>query len=279
MSTTTQAITPGITPGQPKIIAYLRVSQGDQDVENQKFGILEYANRLGFSNVIYIEDVITSRVYWKARKIGQIILSLNRGDILLASETTRLGRSSLEVLEIQQEILERFAILHIVKEGIVIGNAGQTDIERILQKTVLGLLGSMGEMERAFISNRTREALQKKKAEGVVLGRPTGGETVWELDRKYKQLLDLMKKGISVTNMLKLVADDNEKPQTNAMFYLWTKRWNITPIGFMSKATDEQKATYLKEIEAARPKIKAFLDHMETKKNKKLPAVNSLMSE
>ena len=47
----------------PKVIAYLRVSQGDQDVENQKFGILEYANKLGLTNVDFIEDVITSRVY------------------------------------------------------------------------------------------------------------------------------------------------------------------------------------------------------------------------
>jgi putative DNA-invertase from lambdoid prophage Rac len=267
---------PTITPGKPKIIAYLRVSQGNKDVENQKIEILEYANKLGFSNVIYFEDVITSRVHWKARYIGQIILTLKRGDVLIVSETTQLGRSSLEVLEIQQEILERFAILHIVKENIVIGNAGQTEIERILQKTVLGLLGNVGEMERAFISKRTKDALQKKKAEGVVLGRPTGGETVWELDRKYNPLLDLMKKGISVTNMLKLIADDGEKPQTNAMFYLWTKRWDIKPIGFMSKASETEIATYFQQIDAARPKIKEFLERMEGKKKHPAAAVNNL---
>jgi len=149
-----------------KVTAYLRVSQGDQDVENQKFGILAYANKIGLSSIIFVEDVITSRVNWKARKIGDIVTNLGQGDILLVSEATRLGRSSLEVLEIQQEVLARFAILHIVKENIIIGNTGQTEIERILQKTLLALLGSMGEMERAFISRRTKEALDKKKAEG-----------------------------------------------------------------------------------------------------------------
>jgi len=254
----------------PKVIAYLRVSQGDQDVENQKFGILEYANKLGLTNVDFIEDVITSRVYWKARKIGDTINSLERGDILLVSETTRLGRSSLEVLEIQQEILTRFAILHIVKENIIIGNTGQTEIERILQKTLLGLLGSMGEMERAFISKRTKEALDKKKADGVVLGRPKGVDTIWTLDRKYKQMLDLMKKGISIPNMLKIVADEGEKPQMPKMFYLWARRWNIEPIGIMSQASDAEIATYFQQIDEARPKIKAFLEQMENKKSAKV---------
>jgi len=254
----------------PKVIAYLRVSQGDQDVENQKFGILEYANKLGLTNVNFIEDVITSRVYWKARKIGDIINSLERGDILLVSETTRLGRSSLEVLEIQQEVLTKFAILHIVKENILIGNAGQTNIEQIIQKTMLSLLGNMGEMERAFISKRTKEALDKKKADGVVLGRPKGGDTIWTLDRKYKQMFDLMKKGISIPNMLKIVADEGEKPQTTKMFHLWIKRWNIKPIGIMSQASETEIANYFQQIDETRPKIKAFLERMESKKSAKV---------
>jgi len=254
----------------PKVIAYLRVSQGDQDVENQKFGILEYANKLGLTNVDFIEDVITSRVYWKARKIGDIINSLERGDILLVSETTRLGRSSLEVLEIQQEVLTKFAILHIVKENILIGNAGQTNIEQIIQKTMLSLLGNMGEMERAFISKRTKEALDKKKADGVVLGRPKGGDTIWTLDRKYKQMFDLMKKGISIPNMLKIVADEGEKPQTTKMFHLWIKRWNIKPIGIMSQASETEIANYFQQIDETRPKIKAFLERMESKKSAKV---------
>ena len=254
----------------PKVIAYLRVSQGDQDVENQKFGILEYANKLGLTNVDFIEDVITSRVYWKVRKIGDIINSLERGDILLVSETTRLGRSSLEVLEIQQEVLTKFAILHIVKENILIGNAGQTNIEQIIQKTMLSLLGNMGEMERAFISKRTKEALDKKKADGVVLGRPKGGDTIWTLDRKYKQMFDLMKKGISIPNMLKIVADEGEKPQTTKMFHLWIKRWNIKPIGIMSQASETEIANYFQQIDETRPKIKAFLERMESKKSAKV---------
>jgi len=102
------------------------------------------------------------------------------------------------------------------------------------------------------------------------LGRPKGGDTIWTLDRKYKQMFDLMKKGISIPNMLKIVADEGEKPQTAKMFHLWIKRWNIKPIGIMSQASESEIATYFQQIEEARPKIKAFLERMESKKSAKV---------
>lgn len=242
------------------ITAYLRVSQGDQDVENQKFGILEYANRLKLSGINFVEDVITSRVHWRERKIGEIISKMKSTDILLAAETTRLGRSALEVLEIQKDVIEKGGIIHIVKENIVVGNSGQTEIERIIQKTMLSLLGNMGEMERAFISKRTKEALAKKKAEGVKLGRPAGVDTVRILDQHYKQIFDLMKKGVSVPQILKIIAAEGEKPATPQTFYSWIDKWGIKPIGFMSKANDAEIRQYFAQIDAARPKIKDFLE-------------------
>lgn len=247
----------------PNITAYLRVSQGDQDVENQKFGILQYANKMNFSGIVFVEDVITSKVHWKERKIGNIVKNMKNGDILLAAETTRLGRSALEVLEIQKDVIEKGGIIHIVKENIVIGNNGQTDIERIIQKALLSLLGNMGEMERAFISKRTREALAKKKAEGATLGRPKGVETVRELDYHYKQVFDLMKKGVAIPQILKIIAPEGQKPMTNQTFYLWIEKWGIDPIGFISKADDSKIRKYFDQIEAARPKIKAFLEKHE----------------
>jgi len=108
------------------------------------------------------------------------------------------------------------------------------------------------------------------------LGRPIGAETIWTLDRKYKQMLDLMKKGISVASMLKLVADEGEKPPGNSMFYLWAKRWNIEPIGNMSQASEADIATYFKQIDEARPKIKAFLERMEGRGKKPAAEVNNL---
>lgn len=247
------------------VIAYLRVSQGNKDVEKQKFVIIEYASQLDLTNITFVQDVVSSRTHWKGRKIGEVVSNLNYGDILIAAETTRLGKNALEVLEIQQEVLARSAILHIVKENIVIGNLGQTENERILQKITVDFLNNMSRVERAFTSKYTKDALEKKKAEGVKLGRPKGSESVWMLDYHYKQVFELMKKGIAVPQILKVIADEGEKPLTNQIFYLWIRKWGIEPIGFFSKADERSIQKYFDQIEAARPKIKAFLEKHDKK--------------
>ena len=67
----------------PKYYAYLRVSRDGQDPENQKYGLLEYANAKGFAP-LQIEEEIASRAKdWRKRKLGAIIEKAERGDVLL----------------------------------------------------------------------------------------------------------------------------------------------------------------------------------------------------
>lgn len=188
-----------------KTIAYIRVSTTDQDVANQKHGILEYANRAGITGIEFVEDTVSSRVEWHDRKIGKIISDMRAGDILLVSEATRLGRSPLEVLEMQRDIVRKSCIVHIIKENLVIGISGKSEIEKAQQEMMLVLLGAMGKMERAFISVRTKEALAAKKAAGAKLGRPRGKQLTVRLDPKKKEIEDLLKKKIPITNIARIL--------------------------------------------------------------------------
>ena len=188
-----------------KATAYIRVSTTTQDVANQKHGILEYANKTGIVNIDFVEDTVSSRIDWHNRKIGNIIEGMRNGDILIVSEATRLGRSPLEVLEMQRDIIRKGCILHIVKENLVIGVSGKSEIEKAQQEMMLVLLGAIGKMERAFVSVRTKEALAARKAAGVTLGRPRGKQTVVKLDGKRKEIEDLLKKKIPITNIAKIL--------------------------------------------------------------------------
>lgn len=201
--------------------AYLRVSKGTQDVESQKFGILAYANAKGLSKLNFIEDVISSRVAWKERAIGQLVEKLKPGDLLIAAETTRLGRSISDVLDIQKEILSRGAVIHLVKEGMVLGTLGQTELEKLNQQIMLALLGYMGDVERTLISERTREALALAKANGKQLGRPKGAAPVLRLDAHRKEIESYLAKGISAADVARLL-----DVGTNTM-YRYLKRRGI----------------------------------------------------
>ncbi len=188
-----------------RIFAYVRVSTTDQDVANQKHGVLEYANQKGLTNITFIEDNVSSRVDWQDRKIGKLIHDMREGDTLLCSEVTRLGRSPLEVLEMQREIITKKCVLHIVKENLIIGTSGKTEIEILQQEFMLIFLGMVGKMERAFISTRTKESLARLKAEGVKLGRPSRPQLKVKLDSRRAELEKLLEKGIPITNISKIL--------------------------------------------------------------------------
>ncbi len=79
-----------------KTIGYLRVSTSDQELEKNKSDILHLANHLNLGKVNFVEEIVSGKVSWKKRKIAGIIEEFKKGDTLIVSELSRLGRSMLE---------------------------------------------------------------------------------------------------------------------------------------------------------------------------------------
>ena len=84
----------------PKTIAYLRVSTIDQDIEKNKAAILALANQKVIGYVQFVEDKVSGKISWRKRKIAQILDTAQKGDNIIVSELSRLGRSMLECMEI-----------------------------------------------------------------------------------------------------------------------------------------------------------------------------------
>ncbi|MCP4143440.1 MAG: recombinase family protein [Chloroflexi bacterium] len=130
--------------------AYLRVSKDTQDVENQKFGILDYCNKNGIAPITLFEDTESRKKPWRDRGIGSIMEKIEPGDTILAAEVSRLGGSSLQVLEILEEAAKKEIAVHIVKNHLIMDGS--------LQSTIIAtILGLAAQIERDFISSRTRE--------------------------------------------------------------------------------------------------------------------------
>ena len=151
----------------PKNIAYLRVSTLGQDNEKNKSDILAIANEKGLGKVEFVEDVMSGKVSWKKRQIFTVLNSLEKGDVLLISEFSRLGRSMLEIMEIILFAIEKEIKMYTVKGG--------WQLDETIQSKIMAMVFAMAaEIERDLISQRTKEALRVKKANGMVLGRPKG---------------------------------------------------------------------------------------------------------
>lgn len=150
-----------------KTIAYMRVSTNRQDPENMKSGILLLANEKQLGQVEFVEDVVSGKTSWKARKIALIIDTLKEGDNLIVSEISRLGRSMLECMEILSIATEKGINLYAVK--------GNWQLDGTIQSKFVAVAFALAsEIERDLISQRTKDALRVRKEKGLPIGRPKG---------------------------------------------------------------------------------------------------------
>lgn len=165
--------------------AYLRVSTDTQDIENQKLGILKYCNDQKLVPVEFMQETKSTRVSWENREIGRIISQLQPGDNVIMSEISRMARSTLEVLKILELAAKKETSVHIVKNGLVMDGSMQATIAA----TILGLAA---QIEREFISMRTKEAL------GLI---EKLRDCRWDGLRALRSMLNLMKRGNKLWNI------------------------------------------------------------------------------
>lgn len=149
------------------IYGYVRVSSDKQTTENQIFEIKNFAKKNNLQINYWINETISGIKDLKKRKLGKLLKSLKKGDVLITSELSRLGRNLLQVMSILSYCMEREIAVWTIKDNYRLG----TDI----QSKILAFAFSLSaEIERNLISQRTKEALARLKSEGKSLGRPVG---------------------------------------------------------------------------------------------------------
>ena len=179
--------------------AYLRVSTDRQDLENQRFGVAEYCQANGLALDEVVTDTKSGKLSWRGRDLALLIARLQPGDTLITPEISRLSRSLQDTFDFLAEAARRQIIVRVVKQGFIIDGS--------LQSTVLvTAFGLASEIEREFISQRTREALARKKREGQRLGRPPGQPNAkTKLSGREGELANYLKLGLPATAIAKLM--------------------------------------------------------------------------
>lgn len=178
-----------------RTIGYLRVSTTDQDLEKNKADILKLANDKQLGHVEWVEEKVSGTKDWRKRELGAAFGTLSEGDTVIVSELSRLGRSTLQILEIMKEAKERGVAVHAVKGAWSLNGSMES-------KIVLTMLAMIAEIERDLISERTKEGLRARKEAGVILGRPKGpGKS--KLDAHRDEIIALLKNGSTKTFVAK----------------------------------------------------------------------------
>lgn len=180
-----------------RVIGYLRVSTGDQDINVQRLELHEYARKNDLKINDFIKTEVSSRKSTQARKIDEMLENLESGDLLLVSELSRLGRSVGQIIQIIDTLIKKKIRFVAVKESIKIN--GKQDIQT---KTMITLFGLFAEIERDLISERTKQGLLAAKAKGKLLGRPKGSGKS-KLDPFKPEIEALLKNGSTKTFIAK----------------------------------------------------------------------------
>lgn len=177
-----------------KILAYLRTSTDKQDLNNQKLEILEYAQKNGLQIDDFISISISSRKSRRERRIDELLEKLEEADTLIVTELSRLGRSTGEVINLIDELINNNICVIVIKQNLTL-DKNQDDIQSLTMVTLLSLFA---QLERVMISQRTKEALAAKKALGITLGKPKGTiqESIYDKDRD--RIVELLRLGLSV---------------------------------------------------------------------------------
>lgn len=173
------------------IYGYIRVSTDKQTVENQRYEINQFCERQETVINRWIEETISGKKKVEDRKLGKLLKRMKKDDILICSELSRLGRNLLMIMGILNECMNRNIQVWTIKDNYRLGSD-------ISSKVLAFAFGLSAEIERNLISQRTKEALARKRAEGVILGRPKGSKSKrTKLTGQEKKIQELLDKKVS----------------------------------------------------------------------------------
>ena len=191
--------------------AYIRVSTDKQTVENQRFEINKFLKFSELKVDSWIEETISGTVSPDKRSLGKIMEQVKQGDVIICSELSRLGRNMFMIMSILNILMERGVIIYTVKERYKLG-------EDLTSKVLAFAFSISAEIERTLISQRTTEALRRRKADGIKLGRPKGKKNShYKLSGCDKKIRMMLNEGYPKTLISKQL---NVSPST---LYLYMK--------------------------------------------------------
>lgn len=182
------------------IYGYLRVSTDDQDINSQKQGVDSFAQNMNLSINEYITDEgISGGKDPKKRNLGPLLAKLNSGDIIIASEISRLGRDLYMVMDILHHCMKVGCVIYTVKDKFTLGN----DIQ---SKVLAFAFGLSAEIERQMIRQRTTEGLKMRVKMGVLVGRPPKSASTLNgrsLNDKKEDVIQQFNWGVPLMRMAK----------------------------------------------------------------------------
>ena len=146
---------------------YIRVSSDKQTVENQRFEINRFCEGQNLEIDGWIKETISGTKNYNKRELGKLPRRIQKDDLIICAELSRLGRNLFMIMEILNICMTKECKVWTIKDNYHLG-------EDIQSKVLAFAFGLSAEIERNLISQRTKEALARKRQKVSYLGGPKG---------------------------------------------------------------------------------------------------------
>ena len=240
------------------IYGYLRVSSDEQDVNSQKQGVVEFAKQKGWEIEKYITDEgVSGGKDPDKRNLGPLLKLLQKDDVIICSEISRLGRDLYMVMDILHHAMNVGCVIYTVKDKFVLGD----DIQ---SKVLAFAFGLSAEIERQMIRQRTKEGLKLKVKQGILLGRPIGTKSIessTDLSDRKEEVIQQFNWGVPERRMAQNFGCDRNT------ITRWLHRWGVKHSSYIEKqekARKELDAVYRKDkyniVQLDRDKVRNMIE-------------------
>lgn len=178
-------------------LAYIRVSTQLQTGESQKYEIEKFCKTKNINVGKWIEESVSGTIPWENRRLGKAVRKLGRGDLIICTELSRLGRNMLMIMSLLNYCSSKGISIHTIKDNFDLS-------DNINSKIIAFAFSLAAEIERNLISQRTKEALAAKKLMGIKLGRPNGSspKRMTYNDNRH-EIVEKLRNGESLSSVAK----------------------------------------------------------------------------
>ena len=185
---------------------YIRVSCADkQEFTRQEFALKDYK-----IDKLFEEKISGTKKASSRPEFEKLLEVVEQGDTIYFESMSRMARSMQDLIETTNFLANKKKVKVVfLKENIIVGGNGMDAMTSL----IFNIMGAFAQFERDLISDRTKQSLQAKKAQGVKLGREViyGEELRKEVARLYargrsmREIADM--KGISTASVFRFVKE------------------------------------------------------------------------
>ena len=189
-----------------KICIFARVSTNVQDYDRQVNELAALAQRNGWSvEAVFSEKISGAKKNTERKELNRMVEYVQAHNInkVAVTELSRLGRDTLQVLEVIEQFNKLGISLYIQNYGIeTLTENGEVNP---MSQFLITILAEVARMERKTIRERVESGYKNYRANGGKVGRKEGyRKSEADMREQYAEEIRLLRKGISLRNISKI---------------------------------------------------------------------------